>query len=71
MTRACLALLRGDLAAAWSFNPFCIVLVAVALGAALPASELRQWLCAAAERVAPVAVGLAVCWWVQRLGWLA
>ena len=71
MTRACLALARGDLAAAWSYNPFSLALVAVVLGAALPTGELRRRLGGVAQRIAPFALCMAVLWWGQRLGWVA
>ena len=71
MTRAFLALLGGDVAAAWAYNPFFMAPAAVALGASLPPSRPRALLASAGRRVAPLALVLALCWWIRRLEWTA
>lgn len=71
MTRAFVALLGGDVAAAWAYNPFFLAPAAVTLGASLPPSRPRALLASASRRVAPLGLVLALLWWVQRLGWTA
>jgi len=71
MTRACLALARGELGTAWSLHPFAFFLVSLAAALAFwPSGSRRAW-----SRVpAPLrsaAVGLTLCavlgLWIARI----
>jgi len=72
MTRACLALVRGEVAGAWGLHPFAFLLVPLAVVcAAAPNAAPRAW-----RRMRPglrsagvgLALGFALVSWVARLG---
>lgn len=71
MTRACLALARGELAAAWSLHPFAYFLVPLAaLLAFWPNGSRRAW-SRVPTPIRSAAVGLSLCavlgLWITRL----
>lgn len=72
MTRACLALVRGDLLLAWHHHPFSLALVPLAgVAALLPVApaRLQAWLRARLAPAAIVGLVLVAAWWMHRMGW--
>jgi hypothetical protein len=71
MTRACVALARGELGRAWSLHPFAYLLVPLAACVALwPRRTRDAWLRAPeALRMVAVGLGLASCLglWIARI----
>jgi len=71
MTRACLALARGELGAAWSLHPFAFFLVPLAVSLAVwPRGSRRAW-SRVPSPLRSAAVGLTLCavlgLWIARL----
>lgn len=71
MTRACLALARGDLLAAWNYHPFSFGLVLLAIGTALaPGYMRRSWLWlsrSSRDAIVWSFIILALGFWAYRL----
>ena len=71
MSRACVALARGDLGRSWSYHPFAVLLIGLALSVALRPTWTRStwWSLSRARRGTLSGACLLLClgFWLARI----
>ena len=71
MTRACVSLIQGKLAAAWGYHPFVFFVVPLALGLSCAPTQLRgTWLklrSPVRNSITGIGIAFVLGFWIYRL----